>query len=154
MPGTGEGLSASEAYAELSQVVVADLNLDGNEDLVWLAGHNSNRGQFQILYGNGDGTFQTPLAYDLSSTGESLTFPSINVAQQTILTVGDLNNDGLPDLVITAINADDGNDYLLTFWLQNSTGGFTKQDDSNWISGQATGYVTGNVAVSRILGSD
>ena len=154
MPGTGEGLSASEAYAELSQVVVADLNLDGNEDLVWLAGHNSNRGQFQILYGNGDGTFQTPLAYDLSSTGESLTFPSINVAQQTILTVGDLNNDGLPDLVITAINADDGNDYMLTFWLQNSTGGFTKQDDSNWISGQATGYVTGNVAVSRILGSD
>jgi hypothetical protein len=64
-----------------SQVVIADLNGDGNPDLV-----TGNSGTVSVLLGNGDGTFKTHVDY-----------PSVGVG----LAVGDVNGDGKPDVATT-----------------------------------------------------
>ncbi len=68
------------------KVVVSDLNLDGKLDVaVPSAGLGSAEG-FDVLWGNGDGTLQ---AAQFFSVGDYTGLPA----------VGDLNADGLPDLV-------------------------------------------------------
>jgi hypothetical protein len=57
------------------------VNADGSLDLVTTGG---------VLLGNGDGTFQAPMEYELGSGGET----AIDVAAV------DLNGDGLPDLAV------------------------------------------------------
>jgi hypothetical protein len=62
-----------------------------------------------IALGNGDGTFQNPTTIVSSSPGFSG------------IAVGDINNDGWPDLVLTT------NDYVvITVLLNNQHGGFTQ----------------------------
>ncbi|HZT41051.1 MAG TPA: VCBS repeat-containing protein [Chthonomonadaceae bacterium] len=60
---------------------VADFDGDGNLDIAI-----ANGGEISILYGNGDGTFQPPVNYD------------VGAAIWEILDV-DVNLDGKPDLV-------------------------------------------------------
>ena len=76
-------------------VAVGDLNGDGKPDIV-LADQCSNNVNFSgcdngvtaVLLGNGDGTFQTAVPY--SSGGQYANFVAI----------GDVNGDGVPDLVV------------------------------------------------------
>jgi hypothetical protein len=73
-------------------VVVADLNGDGVPDLVVVNHVGSfSAGSVSVLLGNGDGTFQPAIKYDVG-TGPS----SVAVA--------DFNGDGIPDLVVTNYN--------------------------------------------------
>jgi hypothetical protein len=72
-------------------VAVADINADGNLDIVvanYYALSNSHDGSIGVLLGNGDGTFQAPVSY--SSGGQNA----------NTVTVGDVNNDGKPDLMV------------------------------------------------------
>jgi hypothetical protein len=69
----------------VSSIVAADFNGDGNLDLATANGPSN--GGVSVLYGNGDGTFQSQTNY---SAG---TFP-------TTLTLADLNGDGRTDLVV------------------------------------------------------
>lgn len=66
-------------------VVLGDFNLDGNQDLV-VSDSASTDLTSSILLGNGDGTFQSPVAF--SPGGRSGSF-----------VVADFNGDGKPDLV-------------------------------------------------------
>jgi hypothetical protein len=95
--GNGDGTFASPAYyydAGFSPLLVADFNTDGKLDIA--AGGNNpsppNNAETAILYGNGDGTFQ------------SAVFPTTlnNFAAQF---TADFNNDGKPDLISSGQNS-------------------------------------------------
>ncbi len=73
-------------------VVVADFNQDGNDDLVYAvttAASSSSLSDLYVALGNGDSTFQAPVL-TASKIGE-------------FLTVGDTNADNIPDVVASTI---------------------------------------------------
>ncbi len=77
--------------------VIADFNRDGFLDLA-LSLANGTEGLFEILHGNGDGSFRSPVLYAVPP-------PLSSVGGGTIVT-GDFNGDGRPDigLPITGAN--------------------------------------------------
>jgi hypothetical protein len=81
-------------------IVLADLNADGKPDIVVANSSTSisiNQGDVGILIGNGDGTFQTAVAYPASEFGAA----TVDVA--------DVNGDGKPDVVVVNCSAVSGN---------------------------------------------
>jgi uncharacterized protein (TIGR03437 family) len=71
-------------------LTVSDINGDGKLDLI-LNGSNL----IGVMYGNGDGTFQTPVGYgNLVVNGGSMSFTEFGLA------VADFNGDGAPDVVV------------------------------------------------------
>ena len=75
----------------LIQVAVGDFNGDGKADLALADSLVGGAGGVKILLGNGNGTFQAPVLF--------------NVILASALLVGDFDQDGLDDLAITAGNA-------------------------------------------------
>jgi Big-like domain-containing protein/VCBS repeat protein/FG-GAP repeat protein len=82
-----------KAY-QAHSVAVADVNGDGKLDLL-VANTLSSEGGFSgsvgVLLGNGDGTFQTVVAYDSGGWGADS------------LVVADVNGDGKPDIVVANV---------------------------------------------------
>jgi hypothetical protein len=85
---------SSDGYTSLS-VAVADVNGDGEPDIVAsnLCSQSTNcvAGVVGVLLNNGNGTFQPVATYSSSGYGAS------SVA------IGDVNGDGIPDLVVDSI---------------------------------------------------
>jgi hypothetical protein len=70
--------------------LAADFNDDGNLDI--LVTDSYTAGSAELFFGNGDGTYQAPVTVTLPGSG--------------LLAVGDVNNDGIPDLIqVNVINA-------------------------------------------------
>jgi FG-GAP repeat. len=85
IPGGGGGTSG---------VAAADFDGDGNPDFAVLyhGGSSYTNGTVVfVYYGNGDGTFSTPLAYPIAFHSYGL------------ITTSDLNGDGLPDIILRGI---------------------------------------------------
>lgn len=86
------GLSISLSPPQ-GQIVVADLNGDGNLDVVVAYStvngfsFQQNAGNISVMLGNGDGTLRPATSYTAGT-------------QATSVAVGDLNNDGRPDLAV------------------------------------------------------
>ena len=75
---------------------MGDFNGDGKLDLaVTTRPFGSGPGFVNVLFGNGDGTFQAPVNYRLAMHPDSVT-------------VADFENDGRPDLVVSASAAPAG----------------------------------------------
>jgi hypothetical protein len=89
-------------------VAVADFNNDGQMDIVVVNVGSKNIG---ILYGYGNGTFSAIVIYQTEDNYSPVA-----------VTVGDLNNDGLVDII--AVNSYDDNIGIL---LGYGNGSFTKQ---------------------------
>ena len=108
--GKGNGTFSAAAPIPLSgeqglgpySFAAADLNGDGKLDLaVTLSNDTTYPGGLAVLLGRGDGSFQSPAIYPVTSADVS---------------VGDLNGDHIPDLVVSvprSANAYPGAGYLL-----------------------------------------
>jgi hypothetical protein len=111
--------------SEPAWIAVADLNGDGKQDLVTANVFDT----VSVILGNGDGTFKAPTNYATGPTGQN----------PDSVAVGDVNEDGKPDLVV--LNAESGKISVL---LGNGDGTFQA----------ATQFATGNSAApqSMVLG--
>ncbi|MGA2595365.1 MAG: VCBS repeat-containing protein [Bryobacteraceae bacterium] len=106
--GNGDGtftLKSTTATPSGGYLALVDFNHDGKLDF-------ATSGNLLAL-GNGDGTFQTPTAFVSSPPSGGFS----NIA------VGDINNDGWPDVVLTNLDVPYSNLYVL---LNNQHGGFTQ----------------------------
>jgi hypothetical protein len=94
--GNGDGTfrqGPSQQIGTPGNLVTGDFNRDGNRDLAVAAFTNSS-GSVNVLLGNGDGTFQSPVDY--------------NTDQGTIMAVvADFNGDGILDLATPNQNSND-----------------------------------------------
>jgi hypothetical protein len=87
----GTAATVSAVANPLGPIAVADLNGDGKPDLIAEGNTGSNGiGEIGVALGNGDGTFQTPKTFTLS------TLPT----NRPSLAVGDFDGDGKADLAI------------------------------------------------------
>jgi Tfp pilus tip-associated adhesin PilY1 len=113
-------------------LVTGDFNKDGKVDLA-VASADSHGGGLNILLGNGDGTFQSPVCYPAGP------FP-VTVA------VADLNGDGNPDVVVESPFIYSGGNGSVAVLLGNGDGTFQPY------MSYAAGMVPNSVAVTDLNG--
>ena len=106
--GNGDGTFGSQSTYATNDgpMVVADFNLDGIPDVVIV--HSQS---FGIFLGKGDGTFTGPVEYNAGG------IPST-------VAVGDVNGDGIPDLV-TIVPTADTQGSLIAVLIGNGDGTFS-----------------------------
>jgi hypothetical protein len=111
--GNGDGtftLGASYALDPTPEsIVAADLRNNGKTDLAVAALDSPG---LAVLLGNGDGTFQMPVYYDFGWGASSLT-----------VAVGDMNGDGIPDLVAAAFLLPSNTFYSAVYVFQGKGDG-------------------------------
>jgi hypothetical protein len=161
-------------------ITTADINGDGNADLVVSQMDSTGKGEIAVFFGHGDGTFtQSSSPNSVGSTAASIIPADINgdsnidlvltglgqsgitillgkgdgtftvvagptQAGEATASVADLNNDGFPDLVFGAAGASD-----LTVFLGNGDGTFTEAP-----SGPNGNLVVGNFLTIGDLNQD
>jgi hypothetical protein len=119
-PGNGDGTfqgpidTRGLPNGEHEGVAVGDFNGDDNLDLVVTT--RSVRAGYpnfvSVLFGNGDGTFQAPVNYQLAMYPQQVA-------------VADLRGDGLPDLLVSSSLAAGGSPTGTLVLLNNGDGTFT-----------------------------
>ena len=102
-----------------SSVTVGDFNRDGNIDIATANGTFYGDQTVSVLLGNGDGTFKMHVDY-----------PTIGFYNTPLwaVTVGDVNADGILDLLTTEINGEVGYSYVSVL-LGNGDGTFQSHRD-------------------------
>ena len=117
--GNGDGTfqpvkldSIAGTVGVVNALAVADVNGDGKADvLVGTCCESNGNNEVAVLLGNGDGTFQPAAMYDAAGT------------QGGIVSVGDVNGDGRPDIVMVNWDNSD-NKSTVSVLLGNGDGTF------------------------------
>ena len=122
--GSFQGQSTFPAGESPYSLITADFNGDGRLDLA-VTNALSSGGTVSILLGNGDGTFQSPVAYTAG-------------ADTLGISAGDFNGDGRLDLAVTNDSAS-----TISVLLGNGDGSFQSQLVFSATSG-ADGIATGD----------
>jgi uncharacterized protein (TIGR03437 family) len=118
-PGNGDGTFKAGATFSVGSspafLLAADFNRDGNLDLAVVNSGfifmDNNPGSISILLGKGDGTFRPAANLSVSAT----IWPNS-------VSTGDFNQDGIPDLVVSAATENFG--WTLAVFLGNGDGTF------------------------------
>jgi hypothetical protein len=141
--GNGDGtfqtaISYDSGGYPANSVAVADVNRDGNTDLLV---SNLDLNTVGVLLGNGDGTFQPAVTYSSDPGSPASVVVSVGVA--------DVNGDGKPDLLVVnqSIGGNGNNGGSVAVLLGNGDGTF--QAAVNYLSG---GYQSLRVAVGDVNG--
>lgn len=126
-----------------AEIAVADLNGDGKVDVVVsncaakrAAACGDGDGVITVLFGNGDGTFQPGVSHNPA-------VPNLG----TGIALGDLNGDGLPDLVVGAVRCSSSTDCptgQIDVLLGNGDGTFRPPQ----------GYPTGEWSATAVVLAD
>jgi len=112
--GNGDGTFTQASVTSTPNggyLALGDFNQDGNLDFAITTASGFNPSSNLLAYGNGDGTFQTPVPIIKSPPP---------AGGYTNIAAGDLNHDGWPDLVITS----EYESYVYVL-LNNHQGGFS-----------------------------
>ena len=98
-----------------------DINKDGKQDLACIAYINACQSRIATLFGNGDGSFQSPIYSGLMTSNCLMTnfFP-------WLYTPADVNSDSLPDLMVA-----DGYNYEFFVLLGDGKGHFSVSFTAN-----------------------
>ena len=133
--GNGDGtFGAANPFgfgsSQPQEVALADLNGDGNLDAVSsnYNGGYSGSGGVTVMLGNGDGTFQSAIGYFAG-------YANVGLA------LGDVNGDGMPDIVTTSTN-----DSTVDVLVNNGDGTF------GTVSSYAVGIDPNGVALGDFNG--
>ena len=127
-------ITSSSGGQETLGGATGDLNGDGKSDVVMAsqcATNNCTNGVVTVLLGNGDGTYQAPVAYATSQETESVT-------------LGDVNGDGKLDIVAVSYCNSDCSSGVVNVLLGNGDGTFQS----------AVSYNTGAVASNSVTLGD
>ncbi len=124
-------------------IAVVDINHDGKPDLI-VSNQSpcyacAGDGVLAVLFGNGDGTFGAPVTYDSGGVDAGP------------LAIADVNNDGIPDVVVSNCAPTGGQDLcgtgpygIVSVFLGNSDGTFQP----------AVTYITGALGLGGIAVAD
>ncbi|MGA2418670.1 MAG: FG-GAP-like repeat-containing protein [Candidatus Acidiferrum sp.] len=140
MVGNGDGTFQLPIETDFSGVhfpsrpIVADLNGDGVLDLAYTSASG-----VQTILGNGDGTFRT---------GPSTAISQIGLG---VVAVGDFNNDGIVDLVLTVYDPFTTGLEYVGVMLGNGDGTFGALSQ---VSGTATAFTSGLTAAVGDFNND
>jgi hypothetical protein len=97
-------------YSQYAATLTGDFNGDGNLDLLNIGPYSQNQEDYNLLLGNGNGSFQPAVLYTLTLTGAGSCGPAITA---------DFNNDHKLDLAIPTC------DQEVAIFLGNGDGTFT-----------------------------
>lgn len=147
--------AAAGDYAGWSVSSAGDLNGDGIDDMVVGAlyadaGGRENAGQAYVVFGRAGGFGST---LDLSSLNGANGFAisgtaALNLTGHTVSSAGDINGDGIDDLLVGALYADGagGVDAGATYVVFGQTNGFGGLLDLGTLNGQNGFLIGGGVA--------
>jgi hypothetical protein len=132
----GGGLNSPIVYAVQSgggsaDIAIGDVNNDGLVDIVVKNGDSAKDIAFGILTQRQDGTLNEPVYYDTQSS----LWDKTGVA----IAIGDLNGDGLNDIVMTYGTASDT--PKIGVFVQNLQGGFNPPVEYDLYHGSASVYI-------------
>jgi len=132
--GNGDGTFQPSTQTSLPQIptfiLAADVNNDGNQDLVvgLTVAMDATQPEFEILLGDGLGGFSGTLF------PPAVSFPDGEVVPTTWIAAGDVNNDGYVDFVITA----NTEGFFMPYLNQSGT---------SFAAGNYLGYIDGPLVV-------
>jgi len=143
--GTFKAAIGYSAGFDIRSVAIADVNGDGKPDVIALdqADRHFIHSAVAVLLGNGDGTFDDAVTYELLGGTNALS-----------LATADLNGDGKPDLVLT--DADDKGNGIIEVLLNEGDGRFpTRVKYLSGVFGSSVtlGDVNGNGKPDAIVAS-